>query len=314
VRLGVQDAVTLAATFSAKLFAQDLLNGISVGAVYALLGLGVVLIYKSSGVLNFAHGSMAMFSTFIYFEITHSWSGVPVALATVMAVAFGALLGAGLYLIVFRKMQDAGLLAKVIASLAVAGMLQGTAAFLLRNTSQARVPLQFPDRSLRISSIGLSYQEIGTILITIGVGLALIQVLRRTTFGIALRATAQNRTAAKMLGVRDTRVAATSWAIGGGLAALAGVLVIPLAVLTVYSMLGYMVRGFVAAVVGGFVSLSAALIGGFGLGAAQEGLRATPIEHLSSVFAGVAVAVLLLARVERFFALDQELRALQELG
>jgi len=306
--------VTLATIFSVRLFAQDLLNGLSLGAVFALLGLGVVLIYKSSGVLNFAHGSIAMFSTYIYFEITRSFSGIPLPVATIMAVAFGALLGAGFYLTVFRRMQEAGLLAKVIASLAVAGVLQGTAAFIWRNASQARVPQQLPEGSLRVSSIGLSYQEIGTILITLAVGIGLILVLRHTTFGIALRATAQNRMAARMLGVRETRVAATSWAIGGGLAALAGVLVIPLAVLTVYSMTGYMVRGFVAAVVGGFVSLPAALIGGFALGAAQESLKATPADQLSSVFAGLAIAVLLLARVERFFALDQELRALQELG
>ena len=306
--------MTLATIFSVRLFAQDLLNGLSLGAVFALLGLGVVLIYKSSGVLNFAHGSIAMFSTYIYFEITRSFSGIPLPVATIMAVAFGALLGAGFYLTVFRRMQEAGLLAKVIASLAVAGVLQGTAAFIWRNASQARVPQQLPEGSLRVSSIGLSYQEIGTILITLAVGIGLILVLRHTTFGIALRATAQNRMAARMLGVRETRVAATSWAIGGGLAALAGVLVIPLAVLTVYSMTGYMVRGFVAAVVGGFVSLPAALIGGFALGAAQESLKATPADQLSSVFAGLAIAVLLLARVERFFALDQELRALQELG
>jgi branched-subunit amino acid ABC-type transport system permease component len=255
-----------------------------------------------------------MFSTYIYFEITRSFSGIPLPVATIMAVTFGALLGAGFYLTVFRRMQEAGLLAKVIASLAVAGVLQGTAAFIWRNASQARVPQQLPEGSLRVSSIGLSYQELGTILITLAVGIALIFVLRHTTFGIALRATAQNRMAARMLGVQETRVAATSWAIGGGLAALAGVLVIPLAVLTVYSMTGYMVRGFVAAVVGGFVSLPAALMGGFTLGAAQESLKATPADQLSSVFAGLAIAVLLLTRVERFFALDQELRALQELG
>jgi branched-subunit amino acid ABC-type transport system permease component len=231
-----------------------------------------------------------------------------------MAVGAGALLGAGAYILVFRRMQEAGLLAKVIASLAVAGVLQGMAAFLWRNASQARVPQQFPDSSLRVGGIGLGYQVIGTIALTVVAGIVLIMILRRTTFGIALRATAQNRTAAKMLGVRETRVAATSWAIGGGLAALAGVLVIPLGVLTVYSMIGYMVRGFVAAVVGGFVSLPAALTGGFVLGAAQEGLKATPADQLSSVFAGLAVAFLLLTRVERFFALDQELRALQELG
>src|SRR5437899_7053999 len=113
-----------------------------------------------------------------------------------MAVAFGALLGAAAYVAVFRRMQEAGLLAKVIASLAVAGMLQGTAAFLWRNASQARVPQQLPEGSLRVGSIGLSYQEVGTIAITVCVGIALIQILRRTTFGIALRATAQNRTAA----------------------------------------------------------------------------------------------------------------------
>lgn len=306
--------MTLAATFTGKLFAQDILNGISLGAVFALLGLGVVLIYKSSGVLNFAHGSMAMFSTYIYFEISRSFSGIPVPVATAIAVGAGALLGAGAYLLVFRKMQQAGLLAKVIASLALAGILQGAAAFLWRNASQARVPQQFPESSLRIAGVGLGWQEIGTIILTIVCGVVLILILRGTIFGIALRATAQNRTAAKMLGVRETRVAATSWAIGGGLAALAGVLVIPLGVLTAYSMTGYMVRGFVAAVVGGFVSLPAAILGGFVLGATQEGLKATPADQLASVFAGLAVAFLLLTRVERFFALDQELRALQELG
>jgi len=304
----------LAATFSGKLFAQDLLNGVSLGAVFALLGLGVVLIYKSSGVLNFAHGSMAMFSTYVYFQLTQSFHGMPVVVAAAIAVGVGAVIGAASYLGVFRRMQDAGLLAKVIASLAVAGVLQGGAAFLWRNASQARVPQQFPESSLRIGGVGLGWQEVGTIAITVFAGLALIMILRRTTFGIALRATAQNRTAARLLGVRETRVATTSWAIGGALAALAGVLVIPLAVLTVYSMIGYMVRGFVAAVVGGFVSLPAALAGGFVLGAAQESLKATPVEQLSSVFAGLAIAVLLLTRVERFFALDQELRALQELG
>lgn len=306
--------MALAATFSWNLLGQDVLNGLSLGAVFALLGFGVVMIYKSSGVLNFAQGSMAMFSTYVYFEITRSFDGIPVVVASLLAVGFGAALGAVVYLLIFARMQGSGLLAKVIASLAVAGVLQGAAAFIWRNASQARVPQQFPEGSLRSGAIGLGYQEIGMIVVTAAVGLALMALLRYSTFGIALRATAQNRMAARMLGVREKQVAATSWAIGGGLAALAGVLVIPVAALTVYSMAGFMVRGFVAAVVGGFVSLPAALLGGFTLGAAQEGLKATPLEQLSSVAAGLAVAVLLLARVERFFALDQELRALQEAG
>lgn len=304
----------LGAGFRGSLFLQLLLNGVSLGAVFALLGLGIVLIYKSSGVLNFAHGSMAMFSTYVYFELTRTGRALPVALAIPIAVALGGAIGAGIYWAVFRRMQNARLLAKVIASLAVAGLLQGVAAFIWRNAQQAKPPLAV-EGSLRIgSNLGLSWQEVMTIVVTIAVGLGIMALVKYTTFGIALRATAQNRMAARMLGIRENRVAGASWAIGGAMAALAGVLVIPLSILTVYSMLGYMVRGFVAAVVGGFVSLPASIVGGFTLGAVQEGIRATPLEDLSRVLAGLAIAVLLLTRVERFFALEQELRALEELG
>lgn len=299
---------------SGRLLAQDLVNGLFLGAVFALLGIGVVLIYKSSGVLNFAHGAMAMFSTYVYFEADRTL-GLPVVASVAVAVAAGAGIGAFAYRLVFRRLRDAGLLAKVIAALAVAGFLQGAAAFGWRNVARARPPQQFPASSLRIAGVGLGWQQIGTIVVTLAVAAGIITLIRTTTFGVALRATAQNRTAARLLGVQEDRVAMTAWAIGGGLAALAGVLVIPLSALTVYSMTGYMVRGFVAAVVGGFVSLPAAVIGGFGLGAVQESLLAFPsLEQLSRVFAGLAVAALLLFRVERFFALEQELRALEEQG
>lgn len=295
------------------LLLQDALQGVFLGAIFALLGIGVVLIYKSSGVLNFAHGSMAMFSTYVYFELDLTF-GLPVVITLLLAVAFGALLGALVYYAVFRRMRDSGLLAKVLAALAVAGVLQGTAAFLWRNNSGGKPPQQFPHGAMTFGSASLGWQQIGTIVIALVAGLAVIQLVKRTTFGVALRATAQNRMAAKLLGVQEDRVAATSWAIGGALAALAGGLVIPLSALTVYAMSGYMVRGFVAAVVGGFVSLPAAIIGGFGLGVIQESILATPLASFSRVFAGLAIAALLLARVERFFALDQELKALQEQG
>jgi branched-chain amino acid transport system permease protein len=299
------------ATADGGLLLQLFLQGISLGSVFALLGLGIVLIYKSSGVMNFAHGSMAMFSTYIYFELTRS--GLGVAPAAVVSVAFGAALGVVTYLLVFRRMQGSGLLAKVIASLAVAGTLQGLAAYIWRDAAQAKVPTAL-EGAVKLPGGSLARQEILTIFVTVAAGAGLIMLLRRTTFGIRLRATAQNRTAARMLGVRENRVAGTSWAIGGGLAALAGVLVIPLGALTVYSMTGYMVRGFVAAVVGGLVSLPAALAGGFTLGVLQDVIIGTPLAPVSRLLAGVGIAVLLLLRVERFFALEQEIRALEEVG
>jgi branched-chain amino acid transport system permease protein len=300
------------AAVDAGLLFQLLLQGISLGAVFALLGLGIVLIYKSSGVMNFAHGSMAMFSTYIYFELMRS-TPLGVAGAAIVSVVVGAALGAAVYLLVFRRMQGSGLLAKVIASLAVAGLLQGIAGYVWRDAAQAKVALAV-EGSVRLPGGSLSWQEILTIFVTLAAGVALIALLRRSTFGIRLRATAQNRMAARMLGVRDNRVAATSWAIGGGLAALAGVLVIPLGALTTISMSGFMVRGFVAAAVGGLVSLPAALIGGFSLGVLQDVIIGTPLASVSRLLAGVGIAVLLLLRVERFFALEQEIRALEETG
>lgn len=302
--------------FSGSLLGQDAVQGLFLGAVFALLGIGVVLIYKSSGVLNFAHGSMAMFCTYLYLQLDLWFDWMPAVVSSLLAVGAGAGLGALVYRLVFRRMREAGLLAKVIAALAVAGALQGAAAFIWRNVSEGRLPLQFGTGGLRAGSVSLAWQQIGTILLTVAVGAGIIALVKYTTFGIALRATAQNRNAARMLGVQEDRVAATSWAIGGGLAALAGVAIIPLSALTVYSMSGYMVRGFVAAVVGGFVSLPASIVGGFGLGLVQESLLAfgSGFGSLSRVFAGLAIAVLLLLRVERFFALEQELRALEELG
>ena len=299
--------------FSPTLLAQDAVNGVFLGAIFALLGIGVVLIYKSSGVLNFAHGSMAMFCTYIFFQVDRWW-GPPVIVSMLIAVTAGFFLGVLTYLGIFRRMRSAGLLAKVIGALAVAGFFQGAAAFIWRNASNVRLPFLFSQKVAHFGSIGMDWQHIGTIVVTIAIGMGVIALVKYTTFGIALRATAQNRMASKLLGVQEDRVAALAWGIGGALAALAGTLVIPTSILTVYSMSGYMVRGFVAAVVGGFVSLPAALIGGFGLGIAQESLLATPAQNLSSVFAGLAIAALLLFRVERFFALQQELRALEELG
>lgn len=294
------------------LLLQLFLQGISLGAVFALLGLGIVLIYKSSGVMNFAHGSMAMFATYVYFELERS-TPLGVAGAAIVSVAVGAALGAATYLLIFRRMQGSGLLAKVIASLAVAGLLQGVAGFVWRDAAQAKVPLAL-EGSVRLPGGSLSWQEILTIVVTLAVGAGLIALIRFTIFGIRLRATAQNRMAARMLGVRDNRVATTSWAVGGAMAALAGVLVIPLGALTVYSMTGFMVRGFVAAVVGGLVSLPAAIIGGFTLGVLQDVIIGTPLASISRLLAGIGIAVMLLLRVERFFALEQEIRALEETG
>lgn len=291
--------------------------GVSVGSVFALMAIGLVVIYRSTRVLNFAHGSMAMMATVVYAEVLHqiSWMPVPVALA--LGVAAGAGLGALAYALLFRRMAESSMLARILVSLALAGALQG-AATSIDLAPVARPPLLVSaiggSRSISLpANAAISYQEVVTVLATVGAALVLVYVLTRTTFGMALRAVAQNRDAARMLGIRDDRIGLMAWVLGGGLAGLAGILVIPLGVLTSVSMLGYMVKGFVAGVVGGFISIPAAVVGGIVLGVAQESFQASDLlSDYRLLIAGVAIVGLLVFRVDRRFVSREEAMALED--
>lgn len=290
--------------------------GLSTGAVFALMALGLVIIHRASGVLNFAHGSMAMVATVVYALTLHHAPWMPPLLAAVPGVATGAALGAGAYLGLFRRMAESSALARILVSLALAGALQGLVTpFDLSKV--ARPPLLVTTVAGHSSialpgGAALSWQELVVVLVTVLSGGAVSYLLSHTTFGIALRAVAQNRDAARMLGIREDRVALAAWTLGGALAAAAGILVIPLGVLTSVSMTGYMVAGLVAAVVGGFVSVPAAMLGGVVLGVVQETLQA--VDALSDhrlLVAAATIVLLLVVRVDRRFVPEQEAATLE---
>lgn len=285
--------------------------GLSTGAVFALMAIGLVIIHRASGVLNFAHGSMAMVATVVYALTLHHVPWMPPLLAAVPGVATGAGLGAAAYLGLFRRMAESSVLARILVSLALAGALQGLVTpFDLSKV--ARPPLLVTAVAGHSSialpgGAALSWQELLVVLAAVLSGAAVSYLLSHTTFGIALRAVAQNRDAARMLGIREDRVALAAWTLGGALAAVAGILVIPLGVLTSVSMTGYMVAGLVAAVVGGFVSVPAAMLGGVVLGVVQETLQAVDALSDHRLLVGAATIVLLLVvRVDRRFVPEQE--------
>jgi branched-subunit amino acid ABC-type transport system permease component len=289
--------------------------GLAGGAMYALLAVGIVLVYRATGVLNFAHASMGMVCAYVDFELIERYH-MPVAAALVIALAVGAGLGVAVHECVFRPMASAPQVVRLLASFGLAGVLQGAVGLVW---SRLGTPNPFGHslfpvgQGLHVAGVVVPWQRVAIIVAGLAVSVVLTLVVTRTDFGVQLRALAQNPLAARLAGVDDRRIQRRVWAIAGASAGLAGVLIIPFGALNPLSLNGFELQALAASVVGGFASLPAALLGGIGIGVVQELLLAAPapINGLRSAIASLVVLALLLVGVERFFVSSQEARALE---
>ncbi len=276
-----------------ELLARQIAGGLAAGSLYGLMALGLVLIYKTSDVVNFGHGDMAAFSTFAAFTLLVSWEWpVPLALAgtLLLAVLLGVMVERG----VLRPARNrrAPVLALVVATLGVAQVLNGTIGAVW-----GRQVKSLP------SLIGGPPLHWGEVIITregvfnLGLGLALASLLflffRFTDLGIAMRAVAQNPTAAQLMGVSVNRVLAVAWGLGTALGAVAGVLIAPATFLEPDTMNTVLIKAFAAAVLGGFTSLPGAVVGGLALGVLENLVAGYIATELKAAFAfGLIIAVL----------------------
>ena len=295
---------------------QYAIFGLGIGAVFALLGAGIVLVYRASGVLNFANASMGMACAYVNFELLERAAWLPVGAALVLAVAFGALLGMAVHRCVFVPLNRASQVVKLLASFGLAGVIQGAVGLVW---TQLGTPVVFGhslfavDRGITLGGAVVPWQRVALVVVGVAVALALALLLSRTEFGVQVRALAQNRMAARLAGIDDRRVEQRTWALAGATAGLAGVLVIPFASLNPLALSGFQLKALAAALVGGFASLPAVLVGGLGLGVVQELLvgAPAPFNGMRAMLASVLVLVLLLVRVERFFVSSLEARAVE---
>ena len=294
---------------------QHLVFGVGLGAMFALLAAGIVLVYRASGVLNFAHASIGVLAVYVNFELLERYEWMPVGVALLVALAVGAATGVLVQRLVFAPLREASQVTKLLVSFGVAGAIQGVIGLVWSRlgTPSLDRPLFPIQRSFPLAGVRVPYQRLALLLIGVAVTLALTWLVQRTEFGVKVRALAQNPLAARLSGIDDRRVEAGTWALAGASAALAGVMVIPFGVLNPLSLMGFQLKALAVALVGGFVSLPAALLGGIGLGTAQELLAGAPapINGLSGALAAALVVVLLMIRVERFFVSDQEAKAIE---
>jgi len=244
-------------------FAQQLAAGIREGAIYASLALAIVIIYRTTRVINFAQGEMATFTTFIAWSLMNHGLSFWTAFPIVLAIAFTG--GVAIERIVIRPIEDAPVLTIVIVTLGLALLLNGLMSVIWGGASrQFRGP--FSTRTIDVAGVPISVQDIGIVLVSIGLVVLLALFFRLTKLGLALRAAAVNPDSSRLVGIRVGWMLALGWGIAAVLGAVAGMMIAPVVFLDPNMMQTILLYAFAAAVLGGLDSPIGAVVGGILLG------------------------------------------------
>ncbi len=245
------------------MLAQVLVSSITAGAVYALIALGFVLIHKGTGVVHFGYGDQVTFGAYLVL-IAQVIVGLPFWLSVLAAVLLSVLLGGVIYGGFMWPLRNASLLARIIASLALGTVLRE---FLRAYMGPNAWPFPFLLSPTAVSIGGILVVPANLAIVGVSLGIlgVLFLLFEKTIYGKAIMAACDNRIGASLVGVRVSSVFLAVWVLASVLATLAGILVAPL--LTLSPDMGLIgIKGFTAAVLGGFNSLLGAVIGGIALG------------------------------------------------
>lgn len=245
-------------------FLQQVVSGIASGGVYALLALALVLIYRSTRVINFAQGEMAMFSTFVCWELLHR--GVPYWGAFFLTLAISFVGGVLVERTVIRPVERATGLTIVTVTIGLLILLNGAAAWIWKG-EQRTLETPFPKETFDLGGVIVAAQDLGIIGVSLAIVVALWAFFQRTTAGLALRATALDPESSRLHGIRVSWMLALGWGLAAVLGAVAGILVAPTqGSFDQNLMLPVLIYAFAAAVVGGLDSPVGAVVGGVALG------------------------------------------------
>jgi branched-chain amino acid transport system permease protein len=245
-------------------FLHQLLSGLANGGLYASVALALVMIFQSTHHINFAQGEQAMFSAYIALTLIHA--GLAYWAAFLIALGFAFVSGVAIERILIRRFDNAPVLSVVIVFLGLLFVINSVAGWLFTYNVQA-FPSPFPDR---LGSKFLSAHEIGMVAVTL-VTLALVfAFFRYTPLGLAMRATAQNPEASRLVGIRVGRMLALGWGLAGAIGAIAAIMAAPIVYIEPNMMAGVLLYGFAAALLGGINNPWGAVIGGFLVGVIEN--------------------------------------------
>lgn len=278
-------------------FINYLINGVSLGSVYAIIALGYTMVYGIAKMLNFAHGDIIMIGSYVVF-VTVSSMGLPPMLGVLLAVAACTLLGVVIERVAYKPLRNASPLAVLITAIGVSYLLQNVALLIFgADTKSFTSVVKIPALKLAGGQLNITGETIATILSCIVIMVCLMALLIRTRAGQAMLAVSEDKGAATLMGINVNGTIALTFAIGSALAAIAGVLLCSAyPSLTPYtgSMPG--IKAFVAAVFGGIGSIPGAFIGGVLLGVIEILSKAYISSQLSDAIVFSVLIIVLLVK------------------
>lgn len=248
------------------LFSYLLLGGLTSGALYALVALGLVVVNKSTGIVNFAQGELFMFCGFLAWTV-HVQFGLAYPFAILAAIVGGFILGVGTDRAAFRLLDKTDVVGLVLATVGLAFVLRGTARVIWGGKGDylSFPPITSPD-PVMIGSIMIIPQQVAALVGAVAIMLAFAAFFKFTRAGKIMRATADNAKAATLVGITVQNVYTVAFGTGAAIAGAAAVLAAPLSLLYPDMGFAFFIKGFAAAVLGGLNSLGGAVVGGLLVG------------------------------------------------
>ncbi len=249
------------------IFMQNIVSGLETGALYALAALGLVLIFRTSDVINFAQGEIAMFNAFVAYRLFERI--LPYWGAVIGALIAAAFVGWLIERVFLRPAVGASIINKIIITMGILMIVQGVAV-LIFGTEDYYLRKAVEGDNFSISGLVLQPNALFIITLILFIVFGFNYLVNRTKLGIAIRTTAENEMTARMMGIPVNKVYSFSWMIATSLGALAGILVAPKTQVSIAMMADIHLKSFIAAVVGGFSSFMGPVAGGFIIGIADN--------------------------------------------
>ena len=289
------------------LLGQYVVGGLATGSLYALVALGIVLLYRTSRVLNFAHGDLATFGTFLAFAMLTAarWSfGAAVGLSLLTT----AIVGAAFFFLIIRPAKESSLLGKIVITLGLALVLQG-ATVVLWGTDTKIFPFPLSETKVyRLWGIVISQLSVGSFAVGLALMAGLYGLVQHTRLGLAMRAVSQDTVAAQVLGIPVKRIFALTWGLASALGAASGILLAPVTLLDPYMMLDPFLKGFAAAVLGGIDSMPGAAVGGLLLGVIESLFAGYISVRFKTTLGFLIIIAVLIVRPEGLFGQEYKRR------
>ena len=278
-------------------FITNLINGVSLGSIYAVIALGYTMVYGIAKMLNFAHGDVIMVGAYIVFALT-SYAGVNPYLALVISMAACTLLGMAIERFAYKPLRGASPLAVLITAIGVSYFLQNMALLIFGSQAKSFTSIvNLSALTLAGGKITISAETIVTIIVSLIIMVSLTLFVNKTKPGRAMLAVSEDKGAAQLMGVNVNATISLTFAIGSGLAAVAGVLLCS-AYPTLSSQTGAMpgIKAFVAAVLGGIGSIPGAVIGGVLIGVIEILSRSYISSQMADAIVFAVLIIVLLVK------------------